>query len=197
MRFLLIAMILAVSHLSQAQKGFQSGFLLTSKLDTVRGLLRFSGKAEIPSSCQFKSDAKSTPRDVMPGTIHGFCTDNGAYYFSRSVGKGADVFLEVLVRGHLNLFKFGNIYYAEKTDSAFFELSDEMDVIVSEGQPQKKKSRNYNRMLALIMSDCPDASKKASTITLKEKPLVSLIATYNTCKGSPSTYYRVKKSKRY
>lgn len=185
-------LLLANGHMALAQQGYQEGFLLTPNLDTIRGLVRFSGKANVPTPCLFKPNKKATPQSVYPGTVHGFCTANGAYYYSRSIGRSDDVFLEVLVKGHVSLFKFGDIYFIEKADSAFFELSDEMEVVMIEGQRQQQKSRNFNRMLSLLMNDCPEASKKAPTIPLKEKQLVSLVKTYNRCKGSNSELFRVK-----
>jgi len=195
MRPLLLTVSLLVGIPVLAQHGFQEGFLLTNSLDTVRGLVRFSGKASIPTPCLFKADKKETPKEIYPGTVHGFCTVNGAYYYTRSIGKSDDVFLEVLVKGHVSLFRFGNIYFIEKADSAFFELSDEMEVVMVEGQQQQQKSRNYTRMLALLMNDCPEASKRAPSVPLKEKHLVGLVQSYNRCKGSPGELFRVKGKK--
>ena len=195
MRAILLFLLLVLSWRVAAQPGYQEGFLLTANLDSVRGLLRFSGKANIPTPCMFKSNKKAITKEFYPGSVHGFCTKAGGYFFSRSIGKSDDVFLEVLVKGHMSLFRFGQIYFVEKADSAFFELSDELEVILIEGQRQEQKSRNYTRMLSLLMSDCPEASKRAPTVPLREKPLVRLVAMYNKCKGSKSEYFRVKGKK--
>lgn len=192
MRCLLAILILSLSQGVAAQHGFQEGFLLSHRLDTTRGLIRFSGEAEVPKPCLFKSSKKDAVQEIFPGTVHGFCTDKGAYYYSRSIGRSHDVFLEVLVKGYVSLFKFGGMFFIEKGDSAFFELSDEREVMVVEGQQQLQKSYNYARMLALVMSDCPEVSKKISSTPLKDRPLVSLVTAYNRCKGSPSELFRVK-----
>lgn len=195
MRGLLVLLALSCGHFAIAQQGFQDGFLLTHSLDTVRGLVRFSDKADVPTPCLFKASKKSAPKEIYPGTVHGFCTSKGAYFYTRSIGKGDDVFLEVLVKGQMSLFRFGKIYFIEKADSAFFELSDELEVVMVEGQLQEQKSRNYTRMLSLLMTDCPEASKKAPTVPLKEKHLVGLVQVYNRCKGSESELFRVKGKK--
>ena len=174
------------------QSGYQEGFLLTESLDTVRGLIRFPGKVAAPSPCQFRTQKNAPEREVFPGTVHGFCMNNGSYYYSRLVGGTDDVFLEVLVKGYMNLFRFGNIFYVEKGDSVFFELSDEREVMRAEGQTQMNKTGNYSRMLTLLMSDCPEAGKSASTTPLKEKQLVRLVVQYNRCRGSESRLFRVK-----
>lgn len=192
MRGLLIILILGFVNPAEAQHGYQNGFLLTFSLDTVRGQVRFSGKANVPAPCLFKSDRKGDVKEIFPGTVHGFCTDNGAYYYSRSIGRSHDVFLEVLVKGHVSLFKFGSMFFIEKGDSAFFELSDEREVMEVEGQQQLRRSYNYARMLALMMSDCPEVSKQVSSTPLKDRPLVNLVTAYNQCKGSPSELFRVK-----
>jgi hypothetical protein len=47
-------------------------------------------------------------------------------------------------------------------------------------------------MLTLLMSDCPEASKRAAEVPLKDKNLVGLVALYNSCRGSESSLFRVK-----
>lgn len=191
-----LLLLLVLGFLGQGafgqSSGFQGGFLLTHRLDTIKGWVRFQAKSSAPSACQFKATKKSTAKDYEPGSIHGFCTDDGAYYYSRPIGRTSDVFLEVLVRGYVNLFKFGDIYFVEKADSAFFELSDEQEIIHAEGQRNEQRSRNYTRMLALLMSDCPEASQRAQQVSLKEKTLVGLVTLYNSCRGYESTVFRVK-----
>lgn len=193
MRYLLALFALSFTAFAFGQvPGYQEGFLLTPRLDTIKGYVRFQPKITTPSPCQFKADKKSNPVAYAPGTIHGFCTNDGAYYYSRSIGRTSDVFLEVLVRGYVNLFKFGDIYFIEKGDSAFFELSDEVEIIHAEGQRQAQRSWNYTRLLALLMSDCPEASQQASAVPLKDKNLVGLVTFYNSCRGSESSLFRVK-----
>lgn len=187
----LVAVCLATTVFGQSS-GYRQGFLLTERLDTVKGLIRFHPGSGSPVPCLFKSDKKASPREFEPGSIHGFCTDDGAYYYSRSIGRTSDVFLEVLVRGYVNLFKFGDIYFVEKGDSAFFELSAEFEVTYPGGQSQGQRSRNYTRLLTLMMSDCPEASQRASETPLKDKNLVGLVELYNRCRGSESTLFRVK-----
>jgi len=179
-----------------AQPGYQEGFLLTTSLDTVRGAIRFSGKETAPTPCLFRQERKADAREVFPGTVHGFCTKNGAYYYSRNLGNNAEVFLEVLVKGYMNLFKFGNVYYVEKGDSAFFELSDDWEISMADGRQTQQKSRNYTRMLSLMMTDCPEVNKQAATSPLRDKALVRLVASYNNCRGSGSHFFRVKPKSR-
>jgi len=186
----LLLWLLVNSALSQGK--YQKGFLLTSSLDTVRGELSFASKVTKPTPCIFRSDKMASSREVHPSEVHGFCLENGAYYYSHLIVGSDNVFLEVLVKGYLNLFKFGGIYFIEKGDSAFFELSDEVELQFVEGHQQPQRSRNYARMLSLVTSDCPEISMRANTVPLREKPLVSLVVAYNRCKGSPANFYRVK-----
>lgn len=195
MRLGLLLVLVAVSG-SFAQSGFQEGFLLTSSLDTVRGEIRFSGRSSAPESCLFRTDKKAVPREISPGTVHGFCTNNGAYYFSRTIDNTSTVYMEVLVKGYMNLFKFGDVYYVEKADSAFFELSDDWEVSMADGRQTPQKSRNHMRMLALLMSDCPGVSKEAEETPLRDKQLVRVVASYNRCKGSETYLFRVKARRR-
>jgi hypothetical protein len=195
MQVILIILLFAPILAATGQQGFREGFLLNEHLDTVQGLVRFSGKENVPKPCLFKSDRNGEVKEVFPGTVHGFCMDDGSYYYSRHIGNTADVFLEVLVKGYMNLFKFGDIYFVEKGDSVFFELSDQMEVIVSDGQRQEIRTRNFSRMLGLLASDCPSVAPQLKKVSLRDKPLVRLVTAYNLCKGSPYQAYRVKASR--
>lgn len=189
---LALVLVWVFTQVVWGQSGYQDGFLLTTSLDTVRGSIRFTGKESAPGPCLFKTDKKVAPKEIFPGTVHGFCTNDGAYYYSRTLGSTTDVFLEVLAKGYMNLFKFGSVYYVEKGDSIFFELSDEWEVTTADGRPQQQhRSRNYTRMLALLMGDCPEVTKDAAKTPLKDKALVRLVVRYNKCRGSKTHLFRV------
>jgi hypothetical protein len=192
MRVIYLVVLIGLSGTTIAQSGYQAGFLLTTGVDTVYGLIRFSGKANVPTPCLFKLNKKSTAKEINPGTVQGFGTRKGAYFFSRSIGRSSDVFLEVLVKGRMSLYRFGDIYFVEQADKSFFELSDEYELVEIEGERLRKKSRNFTRMLSVLMGDCPEASKKASSVKLQEKSLIGLVSMYNACKGSRSKYFRIK-----
>lgn len=193
--FFVLILLLLAPLLAPGQQGFREGFLLNDRLDTVPGFVRFSGKDNAPKPCLFKSNRDGEVKEVFPGTVHGFCMADGSYYYSRHIGNTADVFLEVLVKGYMNLFKFGDIYFVEKGDSVFFELSDQMEVIVSDGARQETRTRNFSRMLGLLVGDCPSVAPQLKKLSLREKPLVRLVTSYNLCKGSSYQVYRVKAKK--
>lgn len=173
-----------------AQSNFRRGFLLTNSQDTVRGLLRFADDVAVSTSCFYKPNNKGPISEYPPGTISGFRYDHDKFFTSRSVGKSADVFLEVLVKGNISLYKFHDIYFIEKADSAFFELSDDIEEVQIEGEQVRARTRNYTRMLMLMVGDCVEASRIAPSTLLKEKSLIRLVSIYNTCRGSSNYYYR-------
>ncbi len=191
-----ILLVFVCSGGAIAQQGYDNGFLLTASLDTVPGVIRFSRRSSVPEPCLFRSAKKAETKEVHPGSVHGFCTADGAYFYSRTLGNGAEVFLEVLVKGYMNLFKFGGIYYIEKADSAFFELSHELEVSTADGRRLAQRSNNYSRMLALMMSDCEKSAKEAANTSLRDKALVRIVVNYNNCKGSSSQLFRVSNRRR-
>lgn len=187
---ILLSVIAPISSL--AQRGFKPGYLVTPSGDSLRGLIRFDNKTRSAGPCVFKADAKAPAQEYLPGMITSFRYVNNSYFVSRSVGRSSDVFLEVVVKGYLTLYKFGDIFFVEKGDSVFFELSDDMEVVLVEGENRKKKSRNYTKLLNLLMADCLEASRKVPAVPFKEKPLIKLVALYNTCRGYENKYYRSK-----
>lgn len=192
MRGAMMILLIVPCYVALGQAGFEEGFLLTERLDTLKGFVRFTGNENSPKPCFFKSARDGEVKEVFPGTVHGFCTADGSYYYSRMIGNTADVFLEVLVKGYMNLFKFGDIYFVEKGDSVFFELSDQMEMIVGDGERQPVRTRNFMRMMGLLVSDCPSLAPQLKKLKLRDKPLVQLVTAYNICKGSPYHVYRVK-----
>lgn len=192
MKAILVVIGLVWFHDTVGQPGFQPGYLLPTPKDTLRGLVRFSSKTTVPAPCFFKRGSKDPIQQFIPGQLSGFRLEDGSYFVPRSIGKSSDVFLEVLVKGYVSLYKFGDMYFIEKGDSAFFELSDEFELVVVEGERVKKKSRNYTRMLVLLLSDCDVATQQIPDVPLKEKQLVSLVVVYNRCKGLGGELFRVK-----
>ncbi len=192
MRAIFLVLLIGLPLTAVAQKGYQEGFLLTSHLDSTKGLVKFSRKANVPTPCLFKANKKITAREIYPGTVYGFCNREGAYFVSRSIGRSSVVFLEVLVKGRMSLYQFGDIFFVEQSDSTFFELSDGYELVEVEGERLRQKSRNFTRMLSVLMRDCPEASKKATSVKLQGKQLVEIVSFYNNCKGSKNVYFRLK-----
>jgi len=171
-------------------QAYRKGFILTAQQDTVRGLIRYNETVGSAVPCYFKSGPKATVLTYSPEDIHGFRYDNDKYFISRSVGKSSDVFLEVLVKGYVSLYKFHDIYFIEKADSAFFELSDQSEELTVEGVQVRARTKNFTRMLMLLMSDCLQTSRMIQETPLKENPLIKLISVYNTCSGRRNSYFR-------
>lgn len=195
MRKTIFFLVLLGHHAALSQPGYHTGFLLTASQDSVRGFIKFSSKATVPTPCRFKTNKKGLEKEISAGTVYGFCYPKGAYFVSRSIGRSADVFLEVLLKGRLSLYRFGDMYFVEQGDGTFFELSDGYELVEVEGERLRKKSWNFTRLLSVLMSDCPEATKKATSVKLQEKQLVRLVSMYNSCKGSQSQYFRLKMKK--
>ena len=187
MAFLLFASLLTPAF---GQSHFRRGFLVTNERDTVRGLISFDEDVAISTPCYYKSNAGDAVSAYAPGAISGFQYENDNFFTSRSIGKSADVFLEVLAKGTLSLYKFHDIYFIEKGDSAFFELSDDVEDVQIDGGQVRTRTKNYTRMLLYMMGDCMDARRIVPATLLKKKSLVKLISIYNTCKGNSNSTNR-------
>ena len=175
-----------------AQSKFRNGFLLTLQNDTIRGLIKYKSNSRKAEDCWF-SKSKSQPFiQYKPGEIRGFRFEKDQFYVTKSIGRSVDVFLEVLIGGTITLYRFNKIYFIEKADTLLFELSDDKDVIEMYGQRIKKKSKNFTRLLDVLMADCPNVQKEIPTVLLKEKQLVDLVHRYNQCIGSASATYRAR-----
>lgn len=190
MKTALFLIALCWTTAAAGQSSYRNGHLIKLNGDTVNGYIRYGQKGSVPAPCYFKIKSKDSAKAYPPQSLRGFRLNGDRYYISRSIGKSEDVFLEILVSGKTSLYKFGKIYFIEKGPNSFFELSEGLEVSVVEGEQRKKKSRNFIRMLNILTADCPEVSKKVSTIKLKDKPLIRTVSSYNTCMGSTNTFYR-------
>lgn len=171
------------------QSDFRSGFIVTFENDTTYGKIDYQSNARNYQLCRFKEDKAVIT--YTPQQIAGFGYI-GDKFFTSSVLE--DSFVEVLVGGELNLYKFRNFFFVKKRGEEVHPLKNETIVVELDGKKGLKKDRRWRGILISLISDCLlEVNSLVNDIKFQEKSLTQLVIRYNECKGSNFTVYKGNK----
>ncbi len=192
--FLLAFFLIFQFSLLWAKTDFRSGYLINNQNDTIPGLIKYKeGNFDV---CIFKPTSTSEEHAYYPEDIQAFAYTNDKYFESRNIdtnGKTQRVFIEVLVRGNVSLYRYKSRVFVEKVNDKFYELEVEEKTIIVEGQNVKSKSTKHLGILRYLLSDCGQLSSKINSVKLFQKPLTKLIEEYNICVSADYISYKDQK----
>jgi hypothetical protein len=113
------------------QINYKKGFIITNQQDTLRGLISDAGTIRNSRVCVYKADLHSIPVKYYPNDIQFFALDGDKQYQSLEVfekGEFKKTFLEVLVKGNVNLYYFYKNnemkFFIEKTKDSLIALTN-------------------------------------------------------------------------
>lgn len=127
MKILLVLVFVAVSSISSySQSDFRPGYVLTSKTDTLYGLIDYRSDKLMCIECRFKADSNSKLVKYGPNEIFGYRFLDSKFYVSK-VQNGIPLFYEYLLKGEVNVFyrrdnKGEDHYYLAKDTGALTDL---------------------------------------------------------------------------
>lgn len=183
-----------------SQSGFRSGHIITPVNDTIRGFIEYRLGVRNFEVCSFKTSKDRPITIYKPGEINGYRFEGDKYFVSKSLDKSTEnagqVFMEVLIKGPVTLFKYKDIFFIEKKDSGFYELSEETIVTVVNGQKVERESNNFVGMLKFLLSDCEKSKELIRSIELEETALMNLVESYNQCSGARGIVYKTVNPRR-
>ncbi|MDJ0645549.1 MAG: hypothetical protein QNJ57_06135 [Flavobacteriaceae bacterium] len=198
MKKILLLILLFYSFIQiYSQSDFRKGFIVTKTGDTIMGYVDFKESVQRFSVCHFKTNENGEAKVYKPPTINAYGFLNDRQYISREIkDESTDlelVFLEVLVRGKVTLYKYRNRYYVDKDNSQFIGLTYPERNVKIGGKYFKKKSPKPVGILRYLLADCKKIKSKINKISLIEKQLTLLIEEYNNCVNEYSVSYKEKK----
>lgn len=203
-KFVLIQILLLFSFFkAHTQSDFRSGFVITLKGDTIKGLINAGNKKANSRICTFKRDKDQKKIDYTPEQILAYQFDNGKYYISNRLFNyefKSPAFLEYLIRGPVSIYYLKDNkrerYFVTK-DTIIFELDHYTDTIVTAEGMYLKKSQNYKGQLKGLMIDQPELFKEIDKITCNTKSLVSIAKQYQKlcCPAQEYIAYEKKSTK--
>ncbi|MEJ1239064.1 outer membrane beta-barrel protein [Chryseolinea sp. T2] len=148
----------------------------------------------------FKRSSSESATTYYPGDVklYGF-TDNKVLESRKVTVDNIErwVFLEVVVRGTVTLFKFNDMFWVEKEGKGFHYLSNNIAAQYSVNGQDRTKIRNDNRhigTLNIMMYDCPSVKRDIEKVQLTKRSLTALVSNYNKCIGDvKAVTYQSKK----
>jgi len=188
----LLFFLFLYSNVAIAQDDFRKGFILQAVNDTIHGFINYRENRSNFQSCEFKKDlAQATTTSYEPGQLFGYGFIGERYYQAKDVqlpdSSRKKVFLEVLVKGKITLYKL-----KEKGYYDLFYIEKEKDFyLVNSGLPRKQgEPRKQLGILNYTMFDCPGVQRKTANVEPDEESLVKITQEYNACMGGATTTYK-------
>lgn len=117
--------LLILSGLTFAQQDFRAGYIIQLNGDTLYGEVDYRGDLLMGKKCTFKALIDEKIMEYNPGDIAAFRFIDSKFFVSKNV-KGADYFLEFLIKGKINIYylrdEVGEYYFLEKEGMEIVEI---------------------------------------------------------------------------
>lgn len=192
--FALALLFLCLS--ARAQEDFREGYIITLEHDTVAGFVNYRGGNTNSKASEFKKSLSDPVKVFKPSDIKGYGFVNDKFYQSitskESDEEGA-IFVEVLVKGVVSLYKDHAVLYVSKGDTTIHELSITKEIQHIKDKTGIRKSSRHIGILAYMMQDCEKVQQKIKKASVSEKFLTELVEEYNTCISAPYISYKENK----
>lgn len=132
-----------------SQKDFRSGYIVSFTNDTTYGEIDYRGNIWLGKQCCFRLDKDSEVTVYGPRDIAAYRFVDGRYFVSEQVAEGL-VFLEVLVKGELNLYywkdRYREHYYVEKTGLPLTEIPYSDETITIDGREYARNNAHFGAL---------------------------------------------------
>ena len=168
--------------LINAQTDFRSGYILKLNKDTVFGEIDYRVDKLMGEVCRFKikgSEVKYSPNDILE-----YRFIDSRYFVSKEL-KGKNVFLEILIKGQINIYylrdSIGDHYFLEKDTSGIVEIPYEEGFRNANGSQYFYESKTHIGLFNYYMKDAPPDFKERIAIMGKpeHESLIKLAEDYH------------------
>lgn len=167
------------------QNDFKPGFIITLENDTLTGQLQDRSNIRNYQSCLFRSGQAEI--EYFPDQLRAFGYQDGKYFSSEIIGG---TFVEVLVRGVLNLYRFDEKYYLQKGNE-FFAIRADKVIKKIDGELGVKEDNTWRGIIAYLIGDCiANPTERVARLVRREKILTRLVISYHKCRGSDYTVFK-------
>lgn len=190
----LLLIFLAIYQHAFAQRDFKEGYIVTNEGDSISGWIKYQEGRKSNEFCAFKKNETDIVQNYTPDQIKGYRFTNNRSYETHEIkideNRLEKIFLEVLIKGTVSLYRSVNYFYIQKNGAVLRKLSNDMLSFDVDGQAYQKPSLRYISSLKILLSDCEAMEKKIPKVQFHEKSLTTLIEQYNKCIGQSSTVFK-------
>lgn len=193
-RFLLLVLVGVLSPMiSFSQGDFRPGYVIMSNGDSVAGYIDYRVDKKHWKTCYFRPSRNGDTQKYSPEQVVSYGISNDKRYRSIAPDEnnpGERVFMEALVLGTMNLYKYKTLFYIEKEKKLVKLPQRTSEIIEVEGKKVYKTNQTYIGLLNHYMADC---KLVADDINYKERDFTNLVQNYNRCHGSEGLSFKEKK----
>lgn len=193
----LLFVVLIFPFQLHGQHDFRKGFVITTTNDTLQGEIAYNTIPKDAQICFFRKNETSEQIKYTPNEIKGFRFDDDDFYVSRNIERANSteiLFLEYLVNGVVSVYCYNDgedHFFIEESDHQLKELKQETRKIYKGDVAYSYEYKPYIGLLKNSMAKSATISKKAETISLSHKSLISLATAYHyeVCPAEKCTTY--------
>ncbi len=184
MKSILITVLLLLSIQSFAQKGYEKGFIILKNGLKQTGMVKTVEGFKASKSCNFILAGEKNEINYFPSEINGYRYDEGTTYESLT-HEGKTVFMQVLVIGKANLYKYDEKFFAKKEGIDMFQLIKKDTTVYLKNHQggalvHLKEYKPYLEELQYyVFADCPTIDTQIKSTKHSEESLTTLFTAYN------------------
>ncbi len=175
----------------------KDGFVVNHQGDTIAGSIIYAEGNSAYRVCNFKSKDGGESIQYSPKDVVGYGFKDDKFYASRYVsenGKPAQLaFIEVIVRGYVNFYRFEKFLFIEKGDTTLQQLVNDQKVYESEGVNYLKDGNQFIGKLNSLMFDCAAVRSAVQKAKLQEESITRIVEKYNRCHGQETKTFKSSK----
>jgi hypothetical protein len=218
---LLLILVSTFPFISFSQKNLVPGTVVTTKGDTLSGIVDFRDWENNPTRIRFGT-SPAEMKMYLPSELKSFWTDTTEIYISKRLSMDVSpsrldelvnnsdqiivpdttVFVKLLAGGNASLYflhdKNGkDHYWIQKVSDSVYEMTVDRKLVVDERNSGRSVATldKYKLFLPGIMSDCPSMEKEIASATFNRASFTRLINHYNECISPGTIQYFGKQSK--
>ncbi|MFW5820535.1 MAG: outer membrane beta-barrel protein [Bacteroidota bacterium] len=156
--------------------------------DTVFAQVSYRSDIKNYRACIFKKQDKVST--YLPDEISGYGYTGDKFF---KAGIIDSVFVEVLVSGHMSLYKYLDTFIVEKEGELHKLTSGTIEKEI-EGAIKVKEDERWKGTMSFLISDCiENFSKAVHYLDFNENQITKLVIRYNECKGTEYVLYKEDK----
>jgi hypothetical protein len=182
-----------------SQWDFRPGYIINNNGDSLNGLISFSEGAMKYKICHFKNNNADKIEKINPDQIRYYRFNEDRLFKSKDIPLSdtttQKVFLEVLAKGKITLYRNEMTFFIEKEgDPKLYVFTNELKPVQINGYTIQKKDTKQIGVLSYLLGDCFEVADKMNISNFGERSLTSLVNDYNTCMGQSSITYKKRKA---
>ena len=193
-------LLLILSYNAFAQSEFRPGYIINMAGDTLTGFVDYKESSANNRMCSFKENKSAKTQQFGTDDIRAYGFKNDRAYEVKHIQKKDEetikAFVEVLVKGKLNLYIYESRFFVEKNLDELLELKNEKEETYVNDTRVIRSSNEHIATLNTLMIECQDLLDKIEKVTLSQRSLVALVKNYNEC-VAPGEYVILKEDKKW